>query len=179
MSDETQLETWQNASKGRIGVKTKDRWGEWKTNTLRSGAKIQLSTAERQWNSEKAASAKQDVFRNGFLVPIGDTVKILDGTEDAKDIASNPNLLSESDLRNLFKKGTTQKAFAEKVSGITNTSTLRRLLDMTEDEDLGATVKHQKIVQNRLVELEPDLGLQEIDQVPGEAPPPFRPVSPV
>lgn len=172
MSDERRLETWQNACKGRIGVLKFDRFGQLKSETIRPGAKVQVTVEERQINSERAATKGLDVFNNGYLVP----VKILEDTEDAKEIASNPNLMSESDLKKLFKG--TQKAFASKVNAITNTQTLRRLLDMTEDEEIGATVKHQKIVENRLVELEPDLGFTDVQVVNDEPIKGFGAVSP-
>lgn len=172
MTEEKRLETWQNACHGRIGVLKFDRWGQMKSETVRAGAKIKVTAEERQINSEKAANESLDIFKNGYLVP----VDIFDGTEDYKEIASNPNLLGEKELTGLFKG--TQKAFAAKVETITNAQTLRRLLDLTEDEDVAATVKHQKIIENRLIELEPDLGYSEIETISDEPIRGFNPVSP-
>lgn len=148
MTDQTRLETWENATRGRVGVLRFDRFGQMKSETIRPGGKFQVTTEERQINSERAATKKLDIFSNGYCVP----VRLLEDAEDAKEIASNPNLMGESELKALFKGS--QKAFAEKINGITNTNTLRRVLDMTEDENIGASVKHQKIVLERIKELE-------------------------
>lgn len=172
MSDERRLETWQNACRGRIGVLKFDRFGQLKNETIRPGAKVQVTIEERQINSERAATKGLDVFNNGYLVP----VKILEDAEDAKEIASNPNLLGEKELVKLFQG--TQKAFTETLGGITNTQTLRRLLDMTEDEEIKASVKHQKMIEKRLIELEPDLGFGEVQTINDEPIRGFGAVSP-
>lgn len=171
MNEPRRLETWMNASKGRIGVLKFDRYGQLVSETIRSGAKFQITTEERFMNSERAATPALDVFNCGYLVP----VKILDGTEDAKDIASNPNLLSESHLKKLFRG--TAKAFNETVGGITNVSTLRHMLDMADEDDVDAKQSFIKILKNRLITLEPDLAANEIETINGDDP--IRGMNPV
>jgi hypothetical protein len=56
------------------------------------GKKFNLTTEERRMNQELAARADMDVFSNGQLQP----VRILDDVDDAREIASNPNLMSEA-----------------------------------------------------------------------------------
>lgn len=171
MSDERRLETWQNASRGRIGVLKFDRYGQLKSETIRSGAKFQITTEERLMNTERAATRALDIFSNGYLTP----VRILDGTEDAKEIASNPNLLSETDLKKLF--GGTAKAFVEKVGGITNAGTLKHMLDLADTEEVDAKQSFKKILLDRLGELEPS-SYTEVEQVDGLPVNGMKPVSP-
>lgn len=141
------LEVWENSTKGRIGVLKFDRRGDLRNELIRPGAKVHLTPDERQINQERAADNSLDVFQNGFLVP----VRLLDGTEDAKEIASNPNLMSESDLRALF--GKQWKAFGAQVAQISNQITLQRLLALADEDDVNATVKQVAIIRDRLAEV--------------------------
>lgn len=144
---EPELETWQNSTKGRIGVLKFDHRGDLRNELVRSGMNVHLTQAERQINQEKAASAELDVFSNGHLTP----VRLLEGTEDAKEIASNPNLMGESDLRGLFKAH--WKTFDTKVKEITNTITLNRLLALSDDDSVNATVKQVATIRKQIESL--------------------------
>lgn len=145
---EKEVEIWQNSTRGRIGVKKFDARGELRSELVRAGGKVTLTPQERQINQERAATADLDVFQNGFLTP----VKLIDGTEEAREIASNPNLLGESDLRELFSVRN-YKSFAKKIGEISNTMTLQRLLALADDEDLNATVKQVQVIEDRLDEV--------------------------
>lgn len=140
-----ELEIWENATRGRIGVRKFNARGDLDTELVRAGGKVTLTPQERAINQEKAATAALDVFQNGHLTP----VKLIDGTEDAREIASNPNLMGESDLRDLFKIRTL-KTFSAKVQEISNPMTLQRLLSMSDEEDLNATVKQVGLIKDRL-----------------------------
>lgn len=144
---EKELETWENSTRGRIGVLKFDRRGDLRNELVRPGQKVHLTVDERKINQERAANDGLDVFQNGHLTP----VRLIDGTEDAHEIASNPNLMSESDLRDLFKKQ--WKAFESKVKTVTNPITLQRLLALAEDEDVNATVKQVSIVKSQIAEV--------------------------
>lgn len=145
--DPLQYEIWRNAIKGFIGVKKTDRRGEMKDEVIRGGEKFQITTEDRQLNSELAAGDDLDVFKNGMLMP----VKILDGAEDAKEIASNPNLITESDMAALFAAH--WKTFEAKIGQISNPSTLNRLLAMAEESD--ATVRQVNALKERVQALQP------------------------
>lgn len=152
---EPELETWQNSTKGRIGVLKFDHRGDLRNELVRGGMNVHLSPAERQINQEKAASAALDIFSNGHLTP----VRLLEGTEDAQEIASNPNLMGESDLRGLFKAH--WKTFDTRVKEITNTITLNRLLALSEDDSVNATVKQVATIKAQIASLSEDSDVAE------------------
>ena len=143
----TDLETWKNSTRGRIGVLKFDRRGELRNELVRPDMAVHLTPDERQINQEKAASAELDIFSNGHLTP----VRLLEGTEDTQEIASNPNLMGESDLRGLFKAH--WKTFDTKVKEITNTITLNRLLALSEDDSVNATVKQVATIRKQIESL--------------------------
>lgn len=156
---EKELETWENGTRGRIGVLKFDRRGELRNELVRPKARVHLTPDERKINQERAAEDRLDVFQNGHLIP----VRLLDGTEDAKEIASNPNLMAESDLRELFKRQ--WKAFGSKVNEITNPMTLNRLLALAEDDDVNATVKQVSIIKARISEVSGEDETVELEPV--------------
>lgn len=141
-------EVWRNETRGRIGVVKYDRRGELIHELVRGGGVLSISTEERQLNQERAADEDLDVFSNGSFVP----VKILDGTEDAKEIASNPNNKSETDLRDMFKLH--WKKFEAEVGEIKNMTTLERLRSIAQEGD--ATVRQVDVIESRIAELNPN-----------------------
>lgn len=143
---ERDVEIWTNATRGRIGVKKFNARGDLQSELVKPGGKVTLTPQEREINSERAANAKLDVFQNGHLTP----VKLIDGTEDAREIASNPNLKGESDLRDMFGVRN-YKAFEKQVGEISNVMTLERLLTISDDEEVNATVKQVQVIEDRLV----------------------------
>jgi hypothetical protein len=85
---------------------------------------------------------------NGILTPI----RLIEGSENSAEIASNPNLISEEDMRKLF--GQHWKQFQGRVNEITNVTTLSRLLAMTDEVD--ATVKQVQVIKDRIAEVQPN-----------------------
>lgn len=170
---EKHTETWQNVTAGRVVINRMDHRGELtKTDLIDSGKKFNLSTEERKLNQELAARADMDVFSNGALQP----VRILDSVEDAREIASNPNLMTDAELRALMKPSVKTPQFADKIAGITNTAALDRLLAMAEEED--ATISKVQAIRNRVREVSPDLfqERQVVSTSPDGGPPvPRRP----
>lgn len=148
MATETpKLETWQSGVRGVVAIKKFDRRGEMKDEVIRAGQKFTLTTEERIFNQDRAASPELCDFRNGRLIP----VRILDGTEDAKEIASNPNLIGESEMVDLLKGHF--KTFESKLRAISNTVALERFLAVAEDND--ATIKQVSAIKTRLDEVNP------------------------
>jgi uncharacterized protein YgbK (DUF1537 family) len=164
-------ETWQNVTAGRVVINRMDHRGELTRNDIiDSGKKFSLTTEERKMNQDLAARADLDVFSNGQLQP----VRILDSVEDAREIASNPNLMSESEMRALMKPGVKTPQFALKIQEITNGSALDRLLALAEEED--ATISKVEAIKTRLREVAPDLFAerQVVTTAPGGGPPEQR-----
>lgn len=139
-------EIWQNMSLGVVVVQKFDRRGEVTDELVPGGQKTSLTKDERLFNMDQAADAKLDNFSNGSLVP----VRLIDDA-DAAEIASNPNLLTEDDLRKLVK---IKKGFPAKVNEIGNYTTLNRLKQIAEEED--ASVNQVRAIESRMKEVLPD-----------------------
>ena len=146
-------EIWMNSSKGKALVLKYDRLGNLTHEIVRTGGKVDVTTDERLINSDRAALETLDIFKNGVMTP----VRLLDGTEDAHEIAANPNLKSEEDLRKLFKLQ--WKRFDEELSTITNTTTLSRLMEIASEID--ATMRQVKSIQARLEAVDPSSAFDE------------------
>jgi hypothetical protein len=172
LSEPLKYEIWRNAIAGTVGIKKTDRRGELGTEVIRAGEKFQISTEDRLLNSDWAATEDLDVFKNGMLTP----VKLLDGTEDAQEIASNPNLITESDMAALFSAH--WKTFEQKLGQITNVTTLQRLLSMAEAEDTDATVRQVQSIRNRIAEVNPVQVVEHETVVPPRSMSGMTPASP-
>lgn len=145
--EKPKLETWQSGVKGIVAVKKFDRRGELKDEVIRAGQKFTITTEERIFNQDRAANPDLDDFRNGRLIP----VRLLDGTEDAKEIASNPNLIGEGEMADLLKGHF--KTLESKLKSISNTVALQRFLAVAEQND--ATIKQVAAIRERIEEVNP------------------------
>ncbi len=144
-----ELETWQNVSAGGALVWRRDGRGDYKDALIAGGHKLTISRDDRKWNMEAAASSDLDIFSNGVLSP----VRLIEGTEDAAEFASNPNLISDSEMKTLFKSH--WKTFETKISQISNEGTLHRILAVAESDTVDATVRQLTAIKNRLDEMNP------------------------
>ena len=143
-------ETWQNAVPGTVIFKRLDHRGEMvRIETVPGGRTFSITTEERRQNSVEAANADLDPFRNGMLTP----VRLLDDSDEARELASNPNVMSESEMRTLVKG--VAKTFDKRLAEVRNPATLERLLAMAHTED--APVKRVEAIQSRLEEMQPAL----------------------
>lgn len=151
MADE--LETWKNPTEGRVWVNRLDYHGELdKVEVIAGGRTFHISSAERRLNQEMAYNADLDIFTNGTLTPI----RLIEGSDDAKAFAANPNLLTEDDMRGLVKPGkgpakATTDAFVDRLATIKNPATLERLLSLAREED--APLSRVEAIQGRLRDL--------------------------
>lgn len=151
-----ELETWRNPGRGRVVIKKFDHRGEpTKEEMIRPGQTFTVTAAERQVNQNMAYSPDTDMFRNGTLAP----VQLIEGSEMAREAAINPNLLSEGDMRVMVgargkgpAKAEIAEAFAERLDSISNSTTLRRLLAMAQEED--APYSRVLAIQERLAAVE-------------------------
>jgi hypothetical protein len=143
----SELESWKNASLGRVVLKKYNQRGELADEMVTGGKVFHISPKERRINQEMAASPDLDFFQNGFLTP----VRLIETEEDAAELASNPNLLSEEDMRGLFKGN--WKAFDQKVQEISNLTTLKRMLEVAQEVD--ATIRQVDVVNARIQEIDP------------------------
>lgn len=142
------LETWQNIGRGRVVIRRDTLHGR-KDEIVSGGKTFHIAEEDRRRNSELAASVDLDPFKNGVLVP----VRLLDGTEDAAEIAENPNLMGETEMVALLKGNF--KTLEKRVGEIRNPVVLERMLELARTED--ATVGKLEAVKARLAEVAPSL----------------------
>lgn len=173
--DGPNLETWKNVTRGRVVLKRYDRlMGRLKAEMIGAGKTFHISPEDRRFNQDEAANEDLDVFSNGILCP----VRLLDTEEDAREIAANPNLLSESDIVGLFEGH--WRTFEKRIGDIRNLNTLERILEVGQERD--ATVKQIATIEERIAQLtpqtvtgqdaaDPDAGPRLVDAG-------FRPVTP-
>lgn len=163
---EVKVETWENVGKGRVQVMKHDKRGGIRYELIRGGQKFTLTSEERQMNMDRAANDDLDVFKNGFLTP----VRLLDDAEDYIEIASNPNLIGESDLRDMF--GLQWKAFEAKVNDISNVLTLSRLAELAGEDGINVSVKQMQVINDRIAEVSPvsvsEATVEQIGHIRGE-----------
>jgi hypothetical protein len=144
---ERDVEMWENHSNGKVWVwKIDQRTGGMRDEIVASGMKFSIKNDDRVMNQEMAASEEMDIFKNGTLMP----VRLID-QEEAKELASNPNFISESEMRDLFTGH--WKTFETKVASITNAGVLERMLAISGEVD--AKVRQVEVLKARLHELNP------------------------
>lgn len=153
-----ELETWRNISRSRHVLKKFGAKGDLIDEMIAGKKQFHVSTRERHINTEMAAEDKLDPFTNGMFVP----VTLLDSTEDAEQIASNPNVLSESEMVDLVK-GAAPKLKA-RLEEIINPIVVERLREVAADADVQAS--KMTAIEARLEALQPKLAV-EVDQPRG------------
>lgn len=163
-------EVWENATPGAVAsIKKINRRGDIDHERVRAGRKIVLSPHERQINQESASNEDLDMFRNGFLQP----VTLVDTAEDYDLIKANPNLMTEDDLKALFKLS--DKAFSARINKFTSEYPVIRMLAFAESEpDIKRS--HEVALQDKLKEFHPRRTIRDPKYAENEFP--FKPVSP-
>jgi hypothetical protein len=158
---ERDTETWKNESAGSVWVwKIDSRTGQMRDEVISTGQKFIIRNEDRVMNQDMAAESSMDNFQNGTLSP----VRLVDPDEQ-KELASNPNFISESEMKDLF--GGHWKTFEAKVSQITNVNVLQRMIDISSEAD--AKVRQIEVLKARLTELNP-ISVTEREQTPPTGP---------
>lgn len=147
-------ETWKNATKGRVAVLKVNRLGQLEHEIIRGGGTLVISTDERLINQDRSANDDLNVFKNGTMVP----VRLIEDSEDAAEILSNPNLKSEDELSAMFKLQ--WKKFEVAVGEISNATTLHRLKELASEVD--ATIKQVNVIESRLSEVDPSYNVVDV-----------------
>jgi|JI9StandDraft_1071089.scaffolds.fasta_scaffold01623_12 hypothetical protein len=163
MSEER--ETWTNPGKGLVYILQFDANHKPTSKGVRPGHKITLTVEERQMNQDRAAAPDRDLFTNGSLVPL----RLVESASDYAEIAANPNLLGESDMRELFKlKATT---FKDRLDSIDNPILVARMIEIANEEDAKGEdaeftvyMAHFKHLERRLKQLQGTSGVVEVTQ---------------
>jgi hypothetical protein len=171
MEREPDKETWQVAIAGHVVLKQYTQQGDLGDVVVAGGRKFHISPKERRINQEMAATEDLDMFSDGTLVP----VSLIEGSEDAAKLANNPNIISESEMKDLFSEH--WKKFDERVDQIANQAALQRLLEMASDPESGATVRQAETIKARLAVLNPNAPNEHVQLGEGRGVT-LRPVTP-
>jgi hypothetical protein len=170
-----QIEVWSNPTAGTVFVRKMDHRGEltrWEQ--VNSGRRFNITLEERRLNMEIAADEGLCVFRNGTLQP----VRLIGEDEESRELAANPNAMSESDMRGLLTGHF--KTFESKLAQIHNPATLERMLAVAYDQDV--TIKRVETIRERLAAVGTGVGTTQPREVSGPSPTDRpvtgRPVSP-
>src|SRR5690606_10270809 len=158
----TEKEAWQNTSRGSVYVKKYGARGEETTVRVLGGRVVTLSPEERRLTTMAIPPKNKhlNVFENGVLVPW----QLVDSTEEYEEIASNPNLLGDSDIREALreKTPTLKKILAE----ISNVNLVRRFQELAAEEEDKMTMPKIRAIEARLEELT----ASEVKKVESELP---------
>lgn len=141
-------EVWQNVSGSQIYIRILDPRGNEKFTHIRPNQKITISPLERRINQDRTATEKGDFFKNGMLT----AVRLINTEEDYADLATNPNLISESEIADMFSL--TPAKFKNRINEITNFTVIRRLIDYAEREDTKASMPQMRALEARKEELD-------------------------
>lgn len=172
--DTGNLETWRNATRGRVVIKRVGPMGATRDDMIGAGKTFHLTPQDRRLNQQMAAEEELDVFTNGTLVP----VEIDESSEDYRELVENPNLLNDAQIAKLFKAN--DDVFAERISEIKNATTLERLHDLASQDETGARVSQLKMLDARLRQVQPtaDEIRQVADRAPARGEAPIKAVTP-
>lgn len=143
----SELETWENITDSRYVLKKLNARGELASEIIGSRKTFHLTTQDRIINSEETASSRLDPFRNGMFSP----VRLVDSTEDAEEIAANPNLIGEEEMAKLAKGKV--DVLRKRIADVENPVVLKRLLEVAEVED--ARITTLKAIRERIEEVAP------------------------
>lgn len=168
-----ETETWRNATRGRVWVKKFGADGKLRDEIVASDRVVHLTPQERLMNQEMAAREDMDVFNNGILQP----VRLIDGSEEAKEIAGNPNHITDDDITKLVKSH--HKTLDARLKDISNPAALQRMLEVAKEQDASFSTVGR--IKERLGEVAPEM-VNEITQVTTQTDPQgmggIRPVTP-
>lgn len=143
------VESWENVTAARHVLKRFSSKGDLMDEMVGSNKTFHITTRERHLNSERAANDDLDPFTNGAFAP----VRLLDSTDDAEEIAANPNLMGEAEMKELIKGNV--KSLEKRIKDVRNPVVIERLLAVANEND--STVGRIAIINARLTELSPSL----------------------
>lgn len=140
------FETWKSAIDGMVVLKRFDRKGDLEDEIVRAHSQILLLPEERRLNQEMCVSADLDPFQNGMLSP----VKLVEAADDYEDLQGNPNHLTEVDMRKLLANPKEIAGLEAAIAGVSNPTTLHRLLAIADDPEVDATVRQVTVINSRI-----------------------------
>jgi hypothetical protein len=137
------IETWKNSTAGTVYITRIGEYGKRISELIYGGRVFSITPQERRLNQNSCATPQLDMFSNGTL----EAVSLLDDEPDTPKLRNNPNMLDEKEIPRLFRlRG---EGFSERISTITNTATIARLLELARDPRMNATVQQFETLRRR------------------------------
>lgn len=151
-------EIWENRTKSTFWVEKSNVKGDLELIRVHPGGKIDITSEDRRLNEEKAVSRDGNWFANGALSP----AFLVEDAEDYAEVRSNPNVLSEAEIKDLLKL--TAPKLKEALAEIDSPLVLQTLVDIIEAGDVDVSHAKAKAVKVRHDELNPQRTKVKVSQ---------------
>jgi hypothetical protein len=125
--EKTFVETWQNVAAGVNFIVQENRRGDEVPVSISGDRSFRLTTFDRMLTEDRIVDPRDNPFLNGSFRPV-----IVPATVS---INTNPNAMSEDDIKRLFKASNV--AWDEYMKVVTSPGTLKRMMDLAEQSDLS------------------------------------------
>lgn len=140
--DQRFTETWENIATSQNAIVRLDARGEERQEVISGRRSFMLTTEERIITENKVLDPKNNPFKNGDFRPVI--------VPDSVTVETNPNALSDEEIVQVFSVG--DAAWPKVLETLDSVATLRRMLDLAEDQD-ALTMKRYRDIERRLVEV--------------------------
>lgn len=137
------VETWENIAAYQSAIIRIDVRGEEKAEVIQGRRQFMLTTQDRIITESKVLKPENDPFKNGAFRPVN--------VPDDITIESNPNALSDEDVFKILRTES-KVAWSEWLSTLDSIATLRRMLDLAEEEE-DLPLKRYRDIEARIIEV--------------------------
>lgn len=151
--DKQFVETWANIAEYSNVIVRLDPRGDEKPEVISGERQFFITTEERLITQGKILDAANDPFRNGSFRPITVPASV--------DVESNPNALSDEDIRKIFVAS--DLAFEEWLKTVDSPATIDRMVRLAKESD-DLTMRRYRLLEERHFELHPKKRLTTSDE---------------
>lgn len=145
------VESWEHISPQQWGIIRLDPRGDERPEMIDGRRTFKITTEERILTQDKIRDEANDPFLNGSFRPVV--------VPDSVTIESNPNALSDEDIHKILNSS--DLAWQEWMKTIDSVATLRRMVDLAEEADLG--MKRFRTLEARLQEVRGEVRIETND----------------
>lgn len=148
---EQRFETWKSVTRSKVRIKRIGEFGRIYSESILAGARFTITPEERRLNQVETSKKEYDVFSNGMLQPLS----LFEDDPDFDVLMESPNHLPEEDPSKIFRLHGDK--FRQRVQAITSVATVRRLLELADDERTKATVAQHRVIEEHLASIDVDI----------------------
>lgn len=157
---DAEAEVWRNTTPGTTFITKIGEYGKRISELIYGGRSFSLTPQERRINQAGYATDDLDLFRNGTFQP----VTLIDGEYDTETLRENPNILSDVDIKKLFKQH--GEAFDQRIEQITSEAVLNRVQELAREPRHQVTLQQYETVRKHQRSLQGDEDTPPADQDP-------------